>query len=169
MIIQDRMAARIDGDFVLFLIGMRINKPWMVHKWLTSGQAMGRMLKELYAHPELGLMHHESWIGRTVLLVQYWRSLDQLLAYAKDRDAAHLPAWADFYRRIGTDGTLGIWHETYQVHAGQSEAIYVNMPAFGLGKAGHLVPATGLKRGAAGRLGRTEPPQPEPVTYEQVR
>ena len=160
MIIQERKAAQIDGDFVVFLIGMRINRLWMIHKWPGVAFAMQQMLKELYAHPDMGLIHHESWYGRTLLVVQYWRSLDQLLAYAKNRDAAHLPAWADFNRRIGTDGTLGIWHETYQVQAGQSEAIYVNMPAFGLGKAGILVPATGARHGAAGRLGRAEPSQP---------
>ena len=27
-IIASRVTARIEGDFVLFLIGMRINKPW---------------------------------------------------------------------------------------------------------------------------------------------
>ncbi len=160
MIIQERMAAQLDGDFVVFLIGMRINRPWMIHKWPGVGLAMQRMLKELNAHPELGLIHHESWYGRTLLVIQYWRLLDQLLAYAKNRDAAHLPAWSDFNRRIGSDGTVGIWHETYQVQAGTAEAIYVNMPVFGLGKAGQLLPATGMMSGAAGRLGRTKPPQP---------
>jgi hypothetical protein len=28
------MAAEMDGEFVVFLIGMRINKPWKLHKWL---------------------------------------------------------------------------------------------------------------------------------------
>jgi hypothetical protein len=28
------MAAQIEGDFVVFLIGMRIDKPWKLHKWL---------------------------------------------------------------------------------------------------------------------------------------
>ena len=29
-IIPQRMTAEVDGDFVVFLIGMRINKPWKV-------------------------------------------------------------------------------------------------------------------------------------------
>ena len=37
-------------------------------------------------------------------------------------------------------GRTGIWHETYLVRAGEYEAIYGNMPPFGLGKAGRLVP-----------------------------
>ena len=28
-----RMTADIEGDFVVFLIGMRFNKPWKLHKW----------------------------------------------------------------------------------------------------------------------------------------
>lgn len=32
------------------------------------------------------------------------------------------------------------WHETYLVRAGEYEAIYGNMPPFGLGRAGRLVP-----------------------------
>ncbi len=42
-----RFAAEIDGDFVVFLIGMRINNLWAVHKWLPAARAMPRMLAEL--------------------------------------------------------------------------------------------------------------------------
>jgi hypothetical protein len=44
---------------------------------------------------------------------------------------------------VGTDGSVGIWHETYKVAAGDYENIYVNMPLFGLGKAGTVQPARG--------------------------
>ena len=152
MINSDRMTATLEGDFVVFLIGMRINQPWKVHKWLPIGLAMGRMLKELYSRPELGLLHHEQFVGRTVLAVQYWRSMEQLMAYAKARDAAHLPAMRDFFRRVGFDGTVGIWHETYAIRAGHYETVYGNMPAFGLGRAGRLVPARGARAEAGGRL-----------------
>ena len=30
--IDRRMAAEMDGEFVVFLIGLRINKVWKVHK-----------------------------------------------------------------------------------------------------------------------------------------
>ena len=46
-VVPQRMAAQIEGDFVVFLIGMRINKPWKLHKWLPVFLAMPRMLKEL--------------------------------------------------------------------------------------------------------------------------
>lgn len=138
MIRRERFAASMDGDFVVFLIGMRINQPWKLHKWLPVAAAMPRMIKELTMQPELGFLHAEMWFSRTIINVQYWRSMEQLLAYAKNRDARHLPAWKAFNQAIGTDGSVGIWHETYQVAAGGHESVYVNMPPFGLGKAGSL-------------------------------
>ena len=62
MIYKDRMTARMDGDFVVFLIGMRINKPLAFHKYLPVLSAMPKMLTELYTKPELGLIHHEMWL-----------------------------------------------------------------------------------------------------------
>ena len=41
-----RLTATLDGDFVVFLIGLRINKPLHIHKWLPVVQAMPRMLTE---------------------------------------------------------------------------------------------------------------------------
>ena len=155
MIHRERLTATIDGDFVVFLIGMRLNQPWKVHKWWPVASAMPRMLSELQRQPELGLLHAEMWFSRTIILVQYWRSMDQLLAYAASKEAAHLPAWKAFNQSVGTDGSVGIWHETYAVAAGRHESIYVNMPAFGLGRAGTLEAATGHKHRASDRLKRT--------------
>lgn len=152
---DEKLTAHIEGEFVVFLIGMRINQFWKVHKWLPVVRAMGRMLPELYRQPALGLLHHEMWFGRTLILVQYWRSMDQLMDYAKARDSQHLPAWQAFNKAVGTDGSVGIWHETYQAGPGTHENIYVNMPPFGLGKAGPLVPAKGGLQSAKGRLNKT--------------
>ncbi len=38
-----RMMATIEGDFVVFLIGMRVNYWWKVHKWWPVAMAMPRM------------------------------------------------------------------------------------------------------------------------------
>jgi len=154
MILKERMTARIDGDFAVFLIGMRINKPWMIHKLLPVFRAMPKMLNELYAQPELGLLSHEMWFSRSTILIQYWRSIDQLIEYARRRDSAHLPAWQAFNKSVGTDGTVGIWHETYAVGKGAYENVYVNMPAFGLGRAGSLVEAANGLQSATQRLAR---------------
>jgi hypothetical protein len=134
-IISSRVTGHIDGDFVVFLIGMRINKPWKPHKWLPLFLAMPRMLKELSkAPPEVGFLGHNG-LGGTI--VQYWRSFDHLERYARDSNALHWPAWVAFNRRMKeTRGDVGIWHETYKVRAGEYEAIYSGMPPYGLGKIG---------------------------------
>ncbi len=151
---QGRYAAQIEGDFVVFLIGMRVNRLLLLHKWVPVTLAMPRMLKELLKRPELGLLHAQSFIsGRTVMVLQYWRSFDHLHAYAHAKDLEHLPAWADFNRRVGGNGSVGIFHESYLVKAGQQECIYVNMPIMGLAKAGEMVPAVGRMRDARSRLG----------------
>jgi hypothetical protein len=150
---SERLTADIDGDFVIFLIGMRINSFWRIHKWWPVAKAMPRMLAELQRQPELGLLHASAWLGgRDAMTIQYWRSMEHLITYAASKDAAHLPAWQAFNRAVGTDGTVGIWHETYLASAGSHETVYVNMPPFGLGKAGTLEPAAGRKFSALSRM-----------------
>jgi Monooxygenase af470-like len=145
-----RMAAEIDGEFVVFLIGMRINRPWKVHKWLPVFAAMPRMLKELANDPASGFLGYQQSL---TTIVQYWRSFEHLEAYARAHDRAHWPAWVDFNRRVGRSrGDVGIWHETYRIAPGQYEAVYSGMPAYGLGKVGTLVPAVGRREQARGRL-----------------
>jgi len=156
-ILADRVTAQIDGDFVVFLIGMRLNKPWKLWSWGPVVSAMPRMIAELERRPELGLLHARPMLGFPNLgYLQYWRSFDLLHAYATNTDSAHLPAWRDFNRRIGTNGDVGIWHETYLIKAGQMESVYVNMPPYGLGRAGTLVPAAGSSRSAKGRLKQSD-------------
>jgi len=124
----------MEGDFVVFLIGMRINKPWKIHKWLPVFLAMPKMIKELQARPESGFLGH---IMSPRVIVQYWRSFDHLEAYARDGDQLYWPAWKDFNKRVGgARGDVGIWHETYLVSAGQYEAVYSGMPLIGLARAG---------------------------------
>ena len=151
-VITQRMCGQLSGDFVVFLIGMRVNRWWKPWTWWRVGAAMPRMVQELTAHPELGYLGGESWFGRTTVMVQYWRSMAELLAYAKKRDAEHLPAWRAFNKLVGTGGDVGIWHETYRVRAGDHESVYVNMKPFGLGKAGQSVEASGRRQDAEGRL-----------------
>ena len=152
-IIRKRMCAEIEGEFVVFLIGARIVKPWKVWKWWPVALAMPRMLIELQKRPELGLLHARSVFSYPdAMVIQYWRSFEHLEAYAKARDLAHLPAWQAFNRAIGSSGDVGIWHETYRVQPGQYESIYNNMPPFGLGRAGRLVDAVGARQEARQRM-----------------
>ncbi len=148
-----RMAGQIDGDFVVFLIGIRINKPWKIHKWLPAFRAMPRMIGELEKRPESGFLGHIMSLG---VIVQYWRSFDDLEAYARNADQLHWPAWVDFNKRVGgSRGDVGIWHETYRVRAGEYECVYSGMPPLGLAKASATTDAVGELESARGRIDRS--------------
>ena len=156
-VIPRKMTVEIEGDFVVFLIGMRVTRPWKVHKWLPVLRAMRPMIEELSARPDSG------FLGCTFgfpVIVQYWRSFEHLEAYARDHDGKHWPAWVAFNKRTARSrGDVGIWHETYKVAASQYEAIYSGMPPFGLGKAARLVPAGGNRDSARERMMQTTPPE----------
>jgi hypothetical protein len=150
-VIPGRMTHEHDGELVVFLIGMTINKPWRPDLWWPVFRAMPRMLRELSDDEDSGLLGHRLMLeGRQPTLIQYWDSMEKLYAYAAERDAEHWPAWRAFNRKAAraTDA-VGIWHETYLTR--HAETVYVNTPALGLGKFTDVVP-----------LHRTEPlPAPD--------
>lgn len=102
--------------------------------------------------PESGFLGFQIYGGIPPVIVQYWRSFEHLEAYAKDRDGFHYPAWKEFNTKIKSNGDVGIWHETYKVRASNYECIYNNMPKYGLGKVGELIPAIGNRESAADRI-----------------
>ena len=151
---KERLTAEVTGDFVVFLIGMRINAFWKLHKWIPVFMAMPRMLKELSEDDNSGLLcFRNRWAGRNFEVIQYWESFEKLRDYAHNKNAEHLPAWADFNKKVADDGSVGIWHETYLVQNDQFETVYQNMPLHGLGRAMGVVPAKGRRKTAKGRLG----------------
>jgi len=139
-------------DIVVFIIGMRINKRLAIHKWLPVFNAMPGMIKELHSNKEeLGFLSMESYFGlRTTAMIQYWRSTEDLLAYAKNEK--HLTAWKKFNQKVGNNDAVGIYHETYQISNGHYEAIYANMPHYGLGRALNTIPITSEWNSAHKRL-----------------
>lgn len=150
-----RVTAQTSAPLVVFLIGMRINRFRAVRAWLPVVRAMGPMLAELSAAPDSGFLGYEPMLRgfRTVMLVQYWRDFDSLEAYARAPEQTHWPAWRAFNQAVRHHaGAVGIFHETYVVPAGSSETVYVDMPAFGLGKVAGLVPATGSRQAARERM-----------------
>jgi hypothetical protein len=158
-VFSGRYTAHIDEPFVVFLIGMRINKFLAVRRWIPTAQAMGPMLRTLYQHPEKGFLGGEVFFyWRGVALVQYWRSFEDLERFARSPEEPHLSAWRRFNRAVGADGSVGIWHETYLVEPGKYEAVYGNMPRFGLAAATNHVPAVGRRETARRRLGGENEP-----------
>lgn len=150
----------LGGEVVVFLIGMRINKPWKVRAWWPVFIAMPKMLAYLEQHPEKGLLGYHQAFLPSPLIVQYWRSFDDLARFARDRDDPHLEPWRQFNRRVGASGDVGIWHETYRVSTADIEVIYGNMPPHGLAAATAVVPIQRGRDSAAARMGvsRTDEP-----------
>ncbi|MFE5470327.1 DUF4188 domain-containing protein [Bacillus safensis] len=142
-------------SIVVFIIGMRINKRWAIHQWLPVLMAMPGMIKELYTHQdELGFLGTENYFGlRTTAMIQYWKSTDDLLAYAKMEK--HLTAWKEFNQRARNTDAVGIYHETYQIQAGSYESIYVNMPSYGLSQAKSPISISKGQQTAKERLNTT--------------
>lgn len=60
---------------------------------------------------------------------------------------------------------MGVWHETYKVHAGEYECIYGNMPRVGLGSIGVHLPVGSTGQSAARRIGATDLDQPALTPY----
>ncbi len=137
---QGRVTAEIEGDFVVFLIGARPNPLRMIRSLrdLGGNKGMKHMLDYLSTRPEIGLLGYQQFGLGT--WVQYWRSFEHLEAFAKNQDDPHLAAWRNYFKRVGSSGRTGIWHETFLVRAGEFEVIYTNMPTFGLAKASKVVP-----------------------------
>ena len=165
-IIPGRYSTQIEGDFVVLLIGTRINRLQGL-RWVRSLNSMNRMLKELSAEPDKGLLGYR--MGFPVI-VQYWRSFEHLEAWARDAQDTHAKVWRELYRAgFLQDGSAGIWHETYRVKAGEYEALYGNMPAQGLASVGGVVPLGGgssardrIAAAARGVALRDLPPQRDP-------
>lgn len=155
-----------DGDLVVFHIGMTIRKPHRPDQWLPVLTAMPPMLAELERNKaeaargeatDLGFLGAETLLGgKGPWVVQYWRSVEQLYAYASLRDGAHVPAWRAFNKAARAHPeAVGIWHETFVVPAGGVETIYANGARIGLGAATGTVPAQRRGRAARDRLGST--------------
>jgi hypothetical protein len=152
-IFNGRYTAKTDEPFVVFLIGMRVNKWWRFDKWLPVANAMTPMLMTLFTHPEKGFLHGEFfWNFSGPVLIQYWRSFEELENFARNPSDPHLEAWKKFNKAVGPDGTVGIWHETYLIEPNKYESMYGNMPAFGLGAAMEHVEAVGRRETARLRL-----------------
>ncbi|MFW0789709.1 DUF4188 domain-containing protein [Gordonia sp. CPCC 205333] len=150
-----------DQPIVVFLIGFRINNPLRLKQWIPVFTAMPRMLRELDRDPASGLLHYQLALQpRGAMVVQYWRSVDELYRYARDADHKHWPAWKAFYARAtAAPDAVGIWHETYDVPAGNAESIYGAMPVTGLAAATSSEPVTAATRSAKQRMRRRVSPR----------
>ena len=125
-----------EGDLVVFLLGMRPRASWRLDQALFVGRSMRRMQAEIErdraAGGAIGYLGGFNAISATgPIVVQYWRSYDELEAYSHSTDFEHRPAWLRFYSMTHAAGRarVGIWHETFRVPAGAHESIYGDVSA----------------------------------------
>jgi hypothetical protein len=155
-IFPGRYTANPDRSFVVFIIGMRVNRWWKVWLWLPVALAMPRMLAKLRADPTLGMVGGESFFRlfpTTTAMISYWESFEHLDRFATGKSLPHVAAWSRFVQTVGNGGDVGIYHETYRVERGGHECVYVNMPRFGLSLGFPHAPIRPDQNAARDRLG----------------
>lgn len=146
-----RVTHAFDGDLVLFLIGMRIHQPWRLDVVGRTFAAMPRMIAELERNrraADEGVAEDLGFLGARYLLdgahpmvLQYWRSTEDLYRYAANPDLTHRPAWKAFYGYAAkAPRAVTIWHETFAVPAGAHESVYGGPARFGLAAIDGVVP-----------------------------
>ncbi|WP_435333626.1 DUF4188 domain-containing protein [Haloarchaeobius sp. TZWWS8] len=138
----DRLVADVDGGFVVYINGMRLNKLRAIPQWLLAGRKLARMFDELEADPDSGFLGYQpAFMGpRTGAAIQYWRSLEDLKRFANDPDGRHVPAWKWYDETVNDDGGVGFWAELYVVEEGNYETFFRNVRPIGIGKYATLVP-----------------------------
>jgi hypothetical protein len=136
-----RYTAEVDGDFVVFLIGMRLNRPWKLHHWWPVFAGMRHMLAELARHPERGLLGFSTGLlNGGPAVVQYWRSFEHIERCARDPGDLH-PAGVALVQP-GGDGL------------GRRRHLARDLPRPGRAVRGHL------RQHAPDRAGRRRRPSP---------
>ncbi|WP_119070314.1 DUF4188 domain-containing protein [Rubrobacter indicoceani] len=139
-----RSTARRDEPFVVFMMGVRVNRVLFFWRWVPVLLALRAMVREMGAAPEKGCLGGETFFSwRTVTLVQYWDSYETLERYARCPESGHLPEWQRFNREVRRSGVVGLWHEAYTVGSAEYEAIYADVPVCGLARATVHMPAVG--------------------------
>ena len=136
----NRTTHAYDGPLALFLIGVRIHQPWRLG---VIGQVLGAMppmIAELERNKaaaasgeeeSLGYLGSRSTVDLTgTTMIQWWRSTEDIYAYASSTDHRHREAWLEFYRRAkSAPRAVTIWHETYAVAPGGAESVYADRTA----------------------------------------
>ncbi|MGI8539069.1 MAG: DUF4188 domain-containing protein [Rubrobacteraceae bacterium] len=143
-VMSGRFTARTDESFVVFVMGVRVNRVFAFRSWVGLMWSLRSMLRELRGRPETGFLGgHTHFCWRGVTLFQYWNSYKELEKYSRNPDEGHMPGWQKFNRRVRKGGAVGLWHEAYLVGPGCYEAVYADVPMSGLARATTCVPAFG--------------------------
>lgn len=161
---MDRVTHAYDGPLTVFLIGLRVHKPWKRRIVQQAATAMPRMIVELEKNKAAAERGEEESLGylgsrstvhlMATTMIQYWRSTEDLYAYANAADHLHRPAWTEFYKVAKADpSAVTIWHETYSVEPHGAESIYSGPRPFGLAGIAGVLPVGRRGEQASQRMG----------------
>jgi hypothetical protein len=145
----ERVTHAYEGPLAVFLIGLRVHQPWRLKVVGTAVRAMPRMIVELEKNKaaaargeaeSLGYLGSRSTVhGLGTTMIQWWRGVDDIYAYANATPLEHRPAWLAFYTAArSAPEAVTIWHETYAVSA--AESVYAGPAPFGLASIAGTVP-----------------------------
>ncbi|KRE61705.1 DUF4188 domain-containing protein [Nostocoides sp. Soil756] len=148
---MERVTHAYDGPLAVFLIGLRVHRPWKVGIVRRAALAMPGMVAELEANKAAAARGEAESLGylgsRSTLeplgttMIQWWRSTEDIYAYANSADHSHRPAWTAFYAAAKADPkAVTIWHETYAVEPGHAESVYAGPSRLGLGRLAGVIP-----------------------------
>lgn len=168
-LLDGRWTAQVDGDFVVFIIGAQVRNPLRAARALPLLGQMRKMLADLERKQgtpdavEGYLGHQLHGLGPIGVIVQYWRSFDDLERFARDPGDRHAKVWRAWFRAAQhKNRAVGIWHESFGVLAGRYEAVYENVTRIGLLRAG-IPERIGQRSTARQRLRQTHRPETAPV------
>ena len=160
LILGNASAAEGDQNHVLFLIGLEFDSLWRVGDWLPVAKAGSSMFKELDANADVGLIGRDTCLGQTTILIEYWRSLEDLQAYALDDKAGDFPAWRDFQKTTDAADSVRVWHEAYEVKQGEYTELELDLSDGLLARSSHygpdLKPVPSSSRSKAGKVPEAE-------------
>jgi len=117
---------------IVFLMGIVVHNPYNLLARRFIKHSLDAILNELGKTKPAGFLTHLYIKGNPSLLVLYWKDLDGLLAYARDKSAQHFPAWFAFNDKISRTKAIGIWHEIYHLPAGSYSGTYRNCRLTGM-------------------------------------
>jgi len=119
-------------SYVVFLMGIVIHKPLNIFVRHYIKRSLKAILGELDQKKPEGFLNYLQTTGNPRLLVLYWKDMDTLYKYARDKTANHFPAWFEFNDKISKTRGVGLWHEIYQLPAGSYSGIYRHCPLTGM-------------------------------------
>ena len=166
-IIRDKFTADVHEPFVFFMTGGHINNLLLVHKWLPVAWQFLRLVRYVLTHPETGCLGGHVYLRVFpfgMMLHSYWRSFDDLEAFARSANQGHLSAWKHYMQHVAQNGAMAIYHEMYLTEPGKFEAVYGNSVPVGLSKAMGTAPIVGRHHNARGRIN----PHDESVSEEPL-